>query len=123
MKKERERKSKSYLDRKIENIILKTELDSVREENQKLRMKIQRLKARITSVEIQCEAIDIVNLATSPPTEEAPKEIEFCKKLKADDKIFKTMVGMTQSNFTELLQDVSGVYNQRTMSGKQRKQA
>jgi hypothetical protein len=49
-------------------------------------------------------------------------EIEFCKKLKADHKIFKAMVGMTQSNFYKLLQEVSGAYNQ-IISGNQRKQA
>jgi hypothetical protein len=108
VKKEREHKSKSYHERGIEGIILKTELDSVREENQKLRMKIKRLKARITSAKIQCEAIDIVNLATSPPIDEGLKEIEFFKKLKADNKIFKKMVGMTLSDFNELLQDISG---------------
>ncbi len=43
------------------------------------------------------------------------------KKLKTDNKIFKARVGMTLSDFQELLQDVSGAYSQRTKSRKQRK--
>ncbi len=31
----------------------------------------------------------------------------FCEKLKADEVIFKTLLGVTQSNFNELLQEVT----------------
>lgn len=120
-KKERERKRKSYHESKVEKTILQNELASAREENQQLRRKVQNLKVRLASAEIQCEAIDVINLATSPPTEDAQQENEFCKKLKADPKIFKTLLGVTQSDFHSLLGEVSDAYKMTTMSGKLRK--
>jgi hypothetical protein len=38
--------------------------------------------------------------------------------LKADNKIFKEIVGMTLSNFNELFQEVPGAYNQKIRKAK-----
>jgi hypothetical protein len=35
----------------------------------------------------------------------------FCENLKADEAIFKPLLGMTQSNFYELLQEVTPIHS------------
>ena len=79
------------------------------------------MKSRLTSAEIQCEVMDIVNLRTSLPVEMAPKEINFCEKLKADQKVYKKLLGIPLSDFNGLLDEVTDAYKMTTMSGNTRK--
>jgi hypothetical protein len=68
-------------------------------------------------VEIQSEAVDIVNLADSSSS--IGKQSDFLERVKKDERMLEILLGVDCANFDILLEEVQIPYGNLTFSGKQ----
>jgi hypothetical protein len=73
------------------------------------------IKEHLTSVEIQSEAVDIVNLASS-----IGQQSDFLERVRKDERMFEMLLGVDCTNFDILLEEVQIPCGNLTLSGKQR---